>query len=285
LHDVYVNDTTLGVSYYLDTLAGGSSKTYYVEHKLEATPDPFVNHVEVEGYDELDVHYADSSDAEVDVKNQSQDDPYLEYNPSSHDFGTMEPGQTASTTFDIWNSGTGILTYNLSENCGWVTLSTTSGTSVGEHDAIDVMVDISGLSEGETYTCDVMISSNGGNDTFVVSVTVNSSNGSGNRSPVVSIVEPQCKIYFMGRAFVYFPRPLFIGGPVEIRVNASDPDGTVTYVEFYVGDVLLGNVSSEPYCYNWDERAFGFREVRVVAYDDGGSAEDSINIIIFNLGI
>jgi len=161
-----------------------------------------------------------------------------------------------------------------------------SGSSAGEHDTVEVNVDISGLSEGVTYTCDVLIDSDdGGSGVFIVSVTVNSSNGSGNRSPVVSIVEPQCKIYFMDRAIISFPRVLIIG-PITIQANASDPDGTVTHVEFYVDDVLLGNVSSEPYCYTWNERAFGFREVRVVAYDDdGGSAEDSINIIIFNFGL
>ena len=218
---------------------------------------------------------------------QEPKEPSLSFSPHSYDFGVMDVGEMGSTSFEIWNSGTGSLVYSLFEDCDWVTLSTMSGSSVGEHDTVEVNVDISGLSEGVTYTCDVLIDSDdGGSGVFIVSVTVNSSNGSGNRSPVVSIVEPQCKIYFMGRAFVYFPRPLFIGGPVEIRVNASDPDGTVTYVEFYVGDVLLGNVSSEPYCYNWDERAFGFRTITVKAYDnEGKTAEDTIDVIIFNFGL
>jgi len=34
LYDVYVNDTTLGISYYISSLAAGESKTYYVEHTL-----------------------------------------------------------------------------------------------------------------------------------------------------------------------------------------------------------------------------------------------------------
>jgi len=44
------------------------------------------------------------------------EEPILAYSPSSHDFGDMLEGQTDSTTFEIWNSGTGTLTYSLSES-------------------------------------------------------------------------------------------------------------------------------------------------------------------------
>jgi C1A family cysteine protease len=53
--------------------------------------------------------------------------PLLSYNPNSFDFGLMLEGQTDSTTFDIWNSGSGTLTYSLSKSCGWITINPTSG--------------------------------------------------------------------------------------------------------------------------------------------------------------
>ncbi|RLI49132.1 MAG: hypothetical protein DRP09_20900, partial [Candidatus Thorarchaeota archaeon] len=65
LYDVYVNDTTLGISYYLASLGSGANKTYYVEHILTLTPDPFINTVYVEGYDQLGAKYTDSDDAIV----------------------------------------------------------------------------------------------------------------------------------------------------------------------------------------------------------------------------
>lgn len=96
--------------------------------------------------------------------------PVLAYSPILYDFGSMTIGQTASTTFDIWNSGTGTLTYSLSESCSWLTV-TSSGSSTGEHDTITVNIDTTALSVG-TYTCPITITSDGGSGTFTASVTV-----------------------------------------------------------------------------------------------------------------
>jgi len=97
--------------------------------------------------------------------------PMLSFSPSSHDFGNMLIDETDSTTFDIWNSGTGTLTYSLSESCGWVDVTPTGGDSTGEHDTITVSVDTTGLSDG-SYNCDISISSDGGNDVFSVDLEV-----------------------------------------------------------------------------------------------------------------
>jgi PKD repeat protein len=97
--------------------------------------------------------------------------PVLSYSPSSHNFGDMCEGETDSTTFEIWNSGSGTLTYSLSENCGWVGVSPTSGSSTGAHDTITVNVDTTGLSEG-SHTGDIAISSDDGSGTFTVTVNV-----------------------------------------------------------------------------------------------------------------
>jgi hypothetical protein len=95
----------------------------------------------------------------------------LLYSPATHDFGDMCEGETDSTTFEIWNCGTGTLTYSLNETCGWVEVNPTSGSSTGEHDTITVDIDTTGLSEG-SHTCDISISSNGGSGTFTVTVNV-----------------------------------------------------------------------------------------------------------------
>ena len=97
--------------------------------------------------------------------------PELSYSPASHDFGDKCEGVTDSTTFEIWNSGTGTLTYSFSESCGWVEVNPTSGSSTGEHDTITVDIDTTGLSEGP-HTCEISISSNGGSGTFTVMVNI-----------------------------------------------------------------------------------------------------------------
>jgi hypothetical protein len=97
--------------------------------------------------------------------------PSISIAPTSHDFGDMCEGETDSTTFEVWNSGTGTLTYSLSETCGWVEVNPTSGSSTGEHDTITVDIDTTGLSEG-LHTCDITISSNDGSGTFTVRVNI-----------------------------------------------------------------------------------------------------------------
>jgi VCBS repeat-containing protein len=95
----------------------------------------------------------------------------LSYHPHSHNFGDVPQGETASTTFEIWNSGTGTLTYTLSEPCDWVFVSPTSGESTGEHDTITVEIYTGDLTPGP-HQCDILIDSNGGTGVFSVYVNV-----------------------------------------------------------------------------------------------------------------
>jgi hypothetical protein len=97
--------------------------------------------------------------------------PELSYSPASHDFGDKYEGETDSTTFEVWNSGTGTLTYSVSETCDWVEVNPTSGSSTGEHDTITIDIDTTGLSEG-LHTCDITINSNDGSGTFTVRVNI-----------------------------------------------------------------------------------------------------------------
>ena len=118
--------------------------------------------------------YADGSNCNDDSSSLSGtgvENTELSYSPASHDFCDMCEGVTDSTTFEIWNSGTGTLTYTLSETCGWVDVNPKSGSSTGEHDTITVDIDTTGLSEGP-HTCDISIGSNGGSGTFTVTVNV-----------------------------------------------------------------------------------------------------------------
>ncbi|MHA1311796.1 MAG: Ig-like domain-containing protein, partial [Candidatus Helarchaeota archaeon] len=98
--------------------------------------------------------------------------PILSYSPTTIDFGTKSPGETDSDTFDIWNSGTGTLSWSVSESCSWITgLSPSSGSSTGEHDTVTVSIDTTGLSDGN-YQNTVSISSDGGSGSVTIKVTV-----------------------------------------------------------------------------------------------------------------
>jgi hypothetical protein len=100
-----------------------------------------------------------------------EESPVLAYSPTSFDFGSMSEGTVDSTSFEVWNSGTGLLTYTLSESCSWVDITPSGGDSSGEHDTIIVDVDTSGLSDG-VYHCDIGIVSDGGSGSFGVDLEV-----------------------------------------------------------------------------------------------------------------
>ncbi|HEC94378.1 MAG TPA: DUF1573 domain-containing protein, partial [Thermoplasmatales archaeon] len=206
--------------------------------------------------------------------------PELSYSPTSHNFGEKAEGETDSTTFSVWNSGSGLLEYELLETCEWVTVSPLDGESTGEHDTITVSIDTTGLTEG-LYTCDISITSNGGNGIFTVRVTVFTPH-----PPSVEIVKPEKNsLYFRNDKLMPFLGTVIIG-PIIVQANATDPDGDVERVEFIVDGEVKHSDSAAPYSWLWNERVFGRRTIRVVAYDNHGlTGEDEINVIIFNLGI
>ena len=110
-------------------------------------------------------------DASVKIWSDEQG-PELSYNPSFYYAGNMLVDTVDSTSFDIWNSGSSLLTYTLSESATWVDLSSYAGDSSGEHDPIIVDIDTTGLTVGVLYECEVSISSDGGAGIFLVTVFI-----------------------------------------------------------------------------------------------------------------
>jgi hypothetical protein len=68
---------------------------------------------------------------------------------------------------------------------------------------------------------------------------------------------------------------------VTISVNASDPNGTISRIEFYNGTTLLSEKNSTPYTYLWENIPGGTHELRIIAYDNEnntGSATRTIQV-------
>jgi len=93
--------------------------------------------------------------------------PQLSAYPVSLDFKSS----TVEMTFYISNSGTGMLTWNITDDKSWISYSPNSGTTETEIDEIKVNVDRLGLSPG-VHTGNISISSDGGNQNIVISLTV-----------------------------------------------------------------------------------------------------------------
>jgi hypothetical protein len=85
-------------------------------------------------------------------------EPEIEASPDVFDFYATEGGNNPpDQTLTIRNSGTSRLDWEITEDCTWLSVEPTSGTSFGEDNLVTVSVDITGLSE-DTYYCELTIS-------------------------------------------------------------------------------------------------------------------------------
>ncbi len=85
----------------------------------------------------------------------------------------------------------------------------------------------------------------------------------GNQNPTVAIVSPGDGDTFDSPA------------SITIYATASDPDGTISKVEFYNGATLLGTAFSSPYNYNWTIVPIGSYKLTAKAYDNSGNVSTS----------
>jgi hypothetical protein len=76
------------------------------------------------------------------------------------------------------------------------------------------------------------------------------------------------------------------GANINITTEASDADGTVSSVQFYSGDSLIGSDSTAPFGFNWPEVRGGSYTIRAVATDNSGgvttSAPVRVNVNVSN---
>lgn len=102
----------------------------------------------------------------------------------------------------------------------------------------------------------------------------------------IEITKPKDKyLYIFDREIM----PSILGnaiiiGRITIKANVYSED-ELDRVEFYIDDILKSSDSEQPYEWLGNERGFGRHEIKVIAYDNkGNTAEDRINVMIFNLG-
>ncbi|MCK5109555.1 MAG: hypothetical protein KAR25_07675, partial [Methanosarcinales archaeon] len=95
--------------------------------------------------------------------------------PPSHDFGSVQQGQTRTWTFDITNCGEGTLTWTVSDDRPWITVSPASGSTTTETDTVTVTIDTTDLTSGATHDGTITVSSNDGTKTGTIRVYVSAS--------------------------------------------------------------------------------------------------------------
>ena len=119
-----------------------------------------------------DIANLESSESSVVTYTPPTATPVIGVNPISLSFATIQGGPNpAPQTVSISNTGSGTLSWSISDNANWLTLSPTSGTGNG---AVTVNVSASGLAEGR-YSASIVISATGAsNVTVPVTFTISS---------------------------------------------------------------------------------------------------------------
>lgn len=97
------------------------------------------------------------------LSKDSESDPMLCVSPSSLSFGSS----LTKETFEAWNCGEGSLTYSISADAPWISVSQTSGSSTGEKHEITVTVNRVGLASNH-YTAGLVIAPSHGPDHHMI---------------------------------------------------------------------------------------------------------------------
>jgi len=263
----------------------------YIEFSTRVTScgNQKVNDASVLGYCSItDETLTDSDTASVDV--ECDEEPCIEYTPHEYDFGCKQECETDTTTFEIWNGCEGTLEYSLSWDCGWISSVTpTSGDSTGEHDTITVEINTAGMHIGD-YSCDITISSNdpAGDVVFTVYVTIGNCEEDDppiGQLPILEVTRPSKPMLYLSDVGIMPLGLNLIIGPITLKADAIDEDGTIERIELYIDGQEKFNTTENAFEYLWNERAFGRRTIKVKAYDnDDNVVEKEISVLIINFG-
>lgn len=110
-------------------------------------------------------------------------------------------------------------------------------------------------------------------NTKIAYVTIEEVFPIGNLVPVASVTAPADGAVFANNTSII------------LNATASDPDGTVTKVEFYTDGVKIGEDSTAPYSYTWISPTGGTHTVTARAIDDDGVGAFSDPITVTSLSV
>ncbi|MEZ6093006.1 MAG: hypothetical protein R3C03_02040 [Pirellulaceae bacterium] len=97
--------------------------------------------------------------------------------PTSTTPTAYEGSSHGNETFNIDNTGTGTFEYLITDSAGWMSVSPTSGTSIGEVDTITVSFTTSALAQGTYNATITVIDSNASNSLQTIAVTLTITDG------------------------------------------------------------------------------------------------------------
>ncbi|NTV84491.1 MAG: T9SS type A sorting domain-containing protein [Bacteroidales bacterium] len=140
-------------------------------------------------------------------------------------------------------------------------------TKLGERTIIPYYYTWKDVPEG-TYSITAVATDNKNSKTTSapVIVVVEKSATGVNQAPVVSIISPSTNKKYKKQ------------DKVVIVAEASDPDGTISKVEFKNGTVTLAEILTAPYTYTWEAIDTGTFEITVISTDNLGAISTSAQL-------
>ena len=92
----------------------------------------------------------------------------------------------------------------------------------------------------------------------------------GNQSPTVTVTAPASGATFTAPA------------TVTMTASASDPDGSISRVDFYRGSQMVGSDTTAPYSFSWSNQAAGALSLTAIATDNEGATTSSsaVNVTV-----
>ncbi len=167
-------------------------------------------------------------------------------------------GNSFTTSNGAWSSLNGSVGANSDTNRVLIGQFTTAGTFTFE---LNVQI---GTPGGGT---EQYVAKNPKDKEILMPSLIYTSSGSKNIAPAVSITAPLNNV------------AIAIGDTVTITANASDVDGSVVSVEFFVNGVSVGTDLSAPYSFKW-KSVMGNANLTAVATDNLGAKDTSAIIQI-----
>jgi uncharacterized repeat protein (TIGR02059 family) len=121
-----------------------------------------------------------------------------------------------------------------------------------------------------TYSITAAATDNSGSKTVSapVTVVVEKAAQTVNQAPLIAITSPLHSDSFEAPA------------NITLTAAASDPDGSVTRVEYYISDVLFGESYSPPFHLSFKSDTAGTFQIKAVAYDNLNASTFSAPIVI-----
>jgi hypothetical protein len=152
----------------------------------------------------------------------------------------------------------------------WVVQFYSNGTKIGEDQTAGdgFAFDWSGVGAG-TYALTAKATDNDDASTTTPPTTITVTAAS-NQPPKASITSPKNGATFRWKSNLN----------INIAATATDPDGTVTKVEFLDGTTVIGQDTLAPYSYPWKAAAVGSHTLTVRATDNAGAVGTSAPVSI-----